>query len=80
MLFPTHQGLFEMKNASDAEKVVAAANMNKITVAGIHPKVSVSTKLANLNKRYWIVIYALNFYVLKCVFKIAVLIGYLSSL
>lgn len=69
-----------MKNASDAEKVVAAANMNKIAVAGIHPKVSVSTKHAHLNKRYWIVIYALNFYVLKCVFKIAVLIGYLSSL
>ncbi|XP_052430372.1 matrin 3-like 1.1 isoform X4 [Carassius gibelio] len=44
-------GLIEMKNASDAEKVVAAANMNKITVAGIHPKILVSTKHAHLNKR-----------------------------
>lgn len=69
-----------MKNASDAERVVAAANMNKITVAGIHPKISVSTKHAHLNKRYWIVIYALNFYVLKFIFKMAVLIAYLSSL
>lgn len=41
-----------MENACDAEKVVSAANMNKITVAGKHPKVSVSTKHAHLNKRY----------------------------
>uniref|UniRef100_A0A673MZ43 Uncharacterized LOC107741065 n=1 Tax=Sinocyclocheilus rhinocerous TaxID=307959 RepID=A0A673MZ43_9TELE len=54
-MFRLHRtGLIEMKNASDAEKVVAAANMNKITVAGMHPKISVSTKHAHLNKRYWI--------------------------
>lgn len=50
LFFP--QGLIEMENACDAEKVVSAANMNKITVAGKHPKVSVSTKHAHLNKRY----------------------------
>ncbi|XP_073676335.1 matrin 3-like 1.1 [Garra rufa] len=50
-MFRLHRsGLIEMKNASDAEKVVAAANMNKITVAGKHPKISVSTKHAHLNK------------------------------
>lgn len=43
-----------MEKASDAEKVVAAANMNKITVAGRNPKISVSTKHAHLNKRYLI--------------------------
>lgn len=74
-MLPPHQGLIEMKHASDAEKVVAAANMDTITVAGIHPKIEVSTEHAHLNKRYWIVIYALIFYVLKCIFKIAVLIG-----
>uniref|UniRef100_A0A673JN73 Uncharacterized LOC107756708 n=1 Tax=Sinocyclocheilus rhinocerous TaxID=307959 RepID=A0A673JN73_9TELE len=57
-MFRLHQtGLIEMKKASDAEKVVAAANMNKITVAGKNPKISVSTKHAHLNKRYLIVIY-----------------------
>ncbi|XP_016307355.1 uncharacterized protein LOC107662019 isoform X1 [Sinocyclocheilus anshuiensis] len=50
-MFRLHQtGLIEMKKASDAEKVVAAANMNKITVAGKNPKISVSTKHAHLNK------------------------------
>uniref|UniRef100_A0A672MH95 Matrin 3-like 1.1 n=1 Tax=Sinocyclocheilus grahami TaxID=75366 RepID=A0A672MH95_SINGR len=54
-MFRLHRtGLIEMKNASDAEKVVAAADINKITVAGMHPKISVSTKHAHLNKRYWI--------------------------
>uniref|UniRef100_A0A673MSB3 Uncharacterized LOC107741065 n=1 Tax=Sinocyclocheilus rhinocerous TaxID=307959 RepID=A0A673MSB3_9TELE len=54
-MFRLHRtGLIEMKNASDAEKVVAAANMNKITVAGMHPKISVSTKHAHLNKRYFL--------------------------
>ncbi|XP_059371451.1 matrin 3-like 1.1 isoform X2 [Carassius carassius] len=54
-MFRLHRtGLIEMKNASDAEKVVAAANMNKITVAGIHPKILVSTKHAHLNKRYFL--------------------------
>ncbi|XP_043113279.1 matrin 3-like 1.1 [Puntigrus tetrazona] len=46
-------GLIEMKKASDAEKVVAAANMNKITIAGVHPKILVSRKHAHLNKRYF---------------------------
>ncbi|XP_016148751.1 uncharacterized protein [Sinocyclocheilus grahami] len=50
-MFRLHQtGLIEMKKASDAEKVVAAANMNEITVAGKNPKISVSTKHAHLNK------------------------------
>uniref|UniRef100_A0A9J7WUD5 Matrin 3-like 1.1 n=1 Tax=Cyprinus carpio carpio TaxID=630221 RepID=A0A9J7WUD5_CYPCA len=54
-MFRLHQtGLIEMEKASDAEKVVAAANMNKITVAGKNPKISVSTKHAHLNKRYLI--------------------------
>ncbi|KAK9962953.1 hypothetical protein ABG768_006188 [Culter alburnus] len=53
-MFRLHRtGLIEMENARDAEKVVSAANMNKITVAGKHPKVSVSTKHAHLNKRYF---------------------------
>ncbi|XP_051716042.1 matrin 3-like 1.1 [Ctenopharyngodon idella] len=54
-MFRLHRtGLIEMENACDAEKVVSAANMNKITVAGKHPKVSVSTKHAHLNKRYFL--------------------------
>uniref|UniRef100_A0A8C1M581 Matrin 3-like 1.1 n=1 Tax=Cyprinus carpio TaxID=7962 RepID=A0A8C1M581_CYPCA len=54
-MFRLHQtGLIEMEKASDAEKVVAAANMNKITVAGKNPKISVSTKHAHLNKRYFL--------------------------
>ncbi|KAF4104661.1 matrin 3-like 1.1 [Onychostoma macrolepis] len=54
-MFRLHRtGLIEMKKASDAEKVVAAANMNKITVAGMHPKIAVSSKHANLNKRYFL--------------------------
>ncbi|XP_016145120.1 LOW QUALITY PROTEIN: matrin 3-like 1.1 [Sinocyclocheilus grahami] len=54
-MFRLHRtGLIEMKNASDAEKVVAAADINKITVAGMHPKISVSTKHAHLNKRYFL--------------------------
>ncbi|XP_051506616.1 matrin-3-like isoform X2 [Myxocyprinus asiaticus] len=47
------EGLIEMENASDAEKVVAAANMNKITIAGKHPKIAVSTKHTHLNKRHF---------------------------
>uniref|UniRef100_A0A8C2F3L0 Matrin 3-like 1.1 n=1 Tax=Cyprinus carpio TaxID=7962 RepID=A0A8C2F3L0_CYPCA len=55
-MFRLHRtGLIEMEKASDAEKVIAAANMNKITVAGIHPKILVSTKHAHLNKRYLLV-------------------------
>uniref|UniRef100_A0A8C1XSS6 Matrin 3-like 1.1 n=1 Tax=Cyprinus carpio TaxID=7962 RepID=A0A8C1XSS6_CYPCA len=54
-MFRLHQtGLIEMEKASDAEKVVAVANMNKITVAGRNPKISVSTKHAHLNKRYFL--------------------------
>ncbi|XDV37012.1 hypothetical protein PO909_006710 [Leuciscus waleckii] len=54
-MFRLHRtGLIEMENACDAEKVVSAANMNKITVAGKHPKVSVSTKHSHLNKRYFL--------------------------
>ncbi|XP_042594545.1 uncharacterized protein LOC109080479 isoform X2 [Cyprinus carpio] len=54
-MFRLHRtGLIEMEKASDAEKVIAAANMNKITVAGIHPKILVSTKHAHLNKRYFL--------------------------
>ncbi|XP_067314127.1 uro-adherence factor A-like isoform X2 [Pseudorasbora parva] len=54
-MFRLHRtGLIEMENACDAEMVVSAANMNKITVAGKHPKVSVSTKHAHLNKRYFL--------------------------
>ncbi|XP_056106316.1 matrin 3-like 1.1 isoform X2 [Rhinichthys klamathensis goyatoka] len=54
-MFRLHRtGLIEMENARDAEKVVSAANMNTITVAGKHPKVSVSTKHAHLNKRYFL--------------------------
>ncbi|KAG1935152.1 matrin-3 isoform a [Pimephales promelas] len=54
-MFRLHRtGLIEMENACDAEKVVSAANMNTITVAGKHPKVSVSTKHAHLNKRYFL--------------------------
>ncbi|XP_052006265.1 matrin 3-like 1.1 [Xyrauchen texanus] len=48
------EGLIEMENASDAEKVVAVANMNKITIAGKHPKIAVSTKHTNLNKRHFL--------------------------
>ncbi|KAK7141550.1 hypothetical protein R3I93_015638 [Phoxinus phoxinus] len=47
-------GLIEMENACDAKKVVSAANMNTITVAGKHPKVSVSTKHSHLNRRYFL--------------------------
>ncbi|XP_051514102.1 uncharacterized protein LOC127417888 isoform X1 [Myxocyprinus asiaticus] len=53
LLRPHRTGLIEMENASDAEKVVAAANMNEITIAGKHPKISVSTKHRHLNKRYF---------------------------
>ncbi|XP_056327954.1 matrin 3-like 1.1 isoform X2 [Danio aesculapii] len=54
-MFRLHRtGLIEMENASEAEKVVSAANMNKITVAGKHPKIAVSTKHAHLNKRYFL--------------------------
>ncbi|XP_016148746.1 uncharacterized protein [Sinocyclocheilus grahami] len=46
-----HHWMFRLhQTASDAEKVVAAANMNEITVAGKNPKISVSTKHAHLNK------------------------------
>ncbi|XP_073710236.1 matrin 3-like 1.1 [Misgurnus anguillicaudatus] len=54
LLSPHHMGLIEMENASDAEKVVAAANKNKITIAGKHPKITVSTKHSSLNKRYFL--------------------------
>ncbi|XP_051945172.1 uncharacterized protein LOC127617264 isoform X2 [Xyrauchen texanus] len=53
-LLRTHRtGLIEMENASDAEKVVAAANMKEITIAGKHPMIAVSTKHRHLNKRYF---------------------------
>ncbi|XP_050983622.1 matrin 3-like 1.1 [Labeo rohita] len=54
MLRVQRTGLIEMKSPADAEKVVAAANMNKITVAGKHPKILVSTKHAHLNKWYFL--------------------------
>lgn len=41
-----------MEHASDAQKVVAAANNNEISIAGKHPKIKVSLKHSHLNKRY----------------------------
>lgn len=41
-----------MENASDAQKVVAAANKKEMIIAGKHPKIKVSMKHSHLNKRY----------------------------